>query len=411
MADGSAARPATGGRGMAAARHAAPPLSPPTPSSVEPPAIRLRDATLGDIDALLAIETASFIHDRISRRSFRHLLSRAHADTILAEIHGDGRPVIVGYAMVLYNAGTSLARLYSIATAPGWRGRGIGRRLLDEVEIRALAARAVSVRLEVRADAPAIAAIYEQAGYRRFGRYVAYYEDEVDAIRMEKPLVRRLDPARDRIPYVEQSLPFTCGPAALIMAMHALDPKRATGPEEELRIWRDATTIFMTSGHGGCSPHGLALAGARRGFRVALHISGQGTPFVDGVRSPAKKRVIEMVQAEFVREIAAEPRITLTDRPATLDEMRAAIAQGAVPLQLVSSWRFDRQKAPHWVVVIAIDDGFVHIHDPFVDREERRAPIDCMRIPVARRDFEHMSRYGRAALRATLLISAPATET
>lgn len=396
MDDGGAGRYAAG---AAAAAPGAP--------AARRPAIAIRDATLADIDALLAIENASFVHDRISRRSFRHLLTRAHADTVIAETAGaDGRMVVAGYAMVLYNTGTRLARLYSIATAPGWRGAGIGGRLLAEVEARSRAAEATTIRLEVRADAPDVAAIYEHAGYRRFGRYVAYYEDAVDAIRMEKSLARRLDPSRDRVPYVEQSLPFTCGPAALIMAMHALDPERATGPEEELRIWRESTTIFMTSGHGGCSPHGLALAAAARGFGVRLHVTGQGVPFVDGVRSPEKKRVIEMVQAEFAREIAGEPLITLDERPATLDDIATALGQGEIPLQLVSSWRFDRQKAPHWVVVVAVDDACVHIHDPFVDRDEGRAPIDCIRIPVPRRDFERMSRYGRAGLRATLFISS-----
>ena len=395
MDDGGAGRYAAG-----AAAASIPPAAPRRAIAIAI-AIAIRDARLADIDALVAIENASFVHDRISRRSFRHLLTRAHADTVIAEAAGaDGRMVVAGYAMVLYNTGTRLARLYSIATAPGWRGTGIGGRLLAEVEARSRAAEATTIRLEVRADAPDVAAIYEHAGYRRFGRYVAYYEDAVDAIRMEKSLARRLDPSRDRVPYVEQSLPFTCGPAALIMAMHALDP------EEELRIWRESTTIFMTSGHGGCSPHGLALAAAARGFGVRLHVTGQGVPFVDGVRSPEKKRVIEMVQAEFAREIADEPLITLDERPATLDDIATALVQGEIPLQLVSSWRFDRQKAPHWVVVVAVDEACVHIHDPFVDRDEGRAPIDCIRIPVPRRDFERMSRYGRAGLRATLLISS-----
>ncbi|HAE45879.1 MAG TPA: GNAT family N-acetyltransferase, partial [Tistrella mobilis] len=206
-----------GGAGRYAAGAA---VAAPGAPAARRPAIAIRDATLADIDALLAIENASFVHDRISRRSFRHLLTRAHADTVIAETAGaDGRMVVAGYAMVLYNTGTRLARLYSIATAPGWRGAGIGGRLLAEVEARSRAAEATTIRLEVRADAPDVAAIYEHAGYRRFGRYVAYYEDAVDAIRMEKSLARRLDPSRDRVPYVEQSLPFTCGPAALIMAM------------------------------------------------------------------------------------------------------------------------------------------------------------------------------------------------
>ena len=35
---------------------------------------------------------------------------------------------------------------------------------------------------------------------------------------------------------------------------------------QEMQLWREATTIFMAAGHGGCSGQGLALAATRRGF-------------------------------------------------------------------------------------------------------------------------------------------------
>ena len=49
-----------------------------------------------------------------------------------------------------------------------------------------------------------------------------------------------------------------------MMAMTALDPSRTMDANDEIRIWREATTVFMTSGHGGCGPYGLALAAHRR---------------------------------------------------------------------------------------------------------------------------------------------------
>ncbi|MCL1487420.1 MAG: peptidase C39 family protein [Marinobacter sp.] len=69
-----------------------------------------------------------------------------------------------------------------------------------------------------------------------------------------------------RYPYYPQTTEFTCGPAALIMAMAALNQQQSLTTLEELKIWREATTIFMLSGHGGCGPHGLALAAWHRGF-------------------------------------------------------------------------------------------------------------------------------------------------
>ena len=48
----------------------------------------IRLATPFDIPALLEIEHASFDGNRISRRSFRHLLGRANALTLIDEQDG-----------------------------------------------------------------------------------------------------------------------------------------------------------------------------------------------------------------------------------------------------------------------------------------------------------------------------------
>lgn len=78
----------------------------------------IRPATLDDLDALVAIEERCFDSDRLSRRSFRHLLTRGRAITLVIE--RDGR--LCGYSMALCNTGTSLGRLYSFAVDPGCRG-------------------------------------------------------------------------------------------------------------------------------------------------------------------------------------------------------------------------------------------------------------------------------------------------
>ena len=80
----------------------------------------------------------------------------------------------------------------------------------------------------------------------------------MEALRYEKALAPRLKPSLARVPYYEQTLDFTCGSSALMMAMKSLDPSLRFSRTLELRLWREATTIFMTSGHGGCGPLGLA---------------------------------------------------------------------------------------------------------------------------------------------------------
>lgn len=148
---------------------------------VNAPAIRA--ARADDLDALVGIETAAFVSDRISRRSFRAALASASVAILVAEDAGG----IVGYALVSFRRRSSVARLYSIACvkdAPS----GCGRRLLAAAERAAAAAGATALRLEVRDDNDRAIALYRKNGYREIGRYEDYYEDGEAAQRFEKSL-------------------------------------------------------------------------------------------------------------------------------------------------------------------------------------------------------------------------------
>jgi len=78
--------------------------------------------------------------------------------------------------------------------------------------------------------------------------------------------------------------------------------------------------------------------------------------------------------------------------------------RGGIPLVLISSYRIYREKFPHWVVVTGFDTRYVYVHDPFVDEEEGESIADCINMPIPRREFEAMSRYGRANQRAAVVI-------
>ena len=87
------------------------------------------------------------------------------------------------------------------------------------------------------------------------------------------------------------------------MAMHALDPKIVLDRGLEIRLWRESTSVFMTSGHGGTTPFGLAVAAARRGFGAEVFVSGSRPLFVDSVRSTDKKEVIALTENDYVAEM------------------------------------------------------------------------------------------------------------
>lgn len=144
---------------------------------------RVRAARLGDLPALLALET-HFPTDRLSRASFRHLLTRGHAD-VLVYAHG---AQLLGNAVVLYRHGSRRARLYSLVTHPAHRGQGIGQRLLTGAERSARKRGCERIHLEVRSTNRTAILLYQKRGYEIKRRITQFYEDGADALRLSKAL-------------------------------------------------------------------------------------------------------------------------------------------------------------------------------------------------------------------------------
>jgi ribosomal-protein-alanine acetyltransferase len=359
----------------------------------------IRSARLEDLEALVAIENRSFDVDRFSRRSFRYLLTKANAETLVYEEQGR----VLAYVMLLFNTGTSLARLYSLAVDPVLRGRGIGSALIEAAEASAVGHDCIYLRLEVRRDNTTAIRLYEKLGYKRIGVLPDYYEDHMEALRHEKLLAPHLEPDMVRVPYYEQTLDFTCGPSALLMAMKVLDPKVELSRLLELRLWRESTTIFMTSGHGGCGPYGMALSAYHRGFDVEIYVKEPGVLFVDSVRSEEKKEVMRLVQEDFIGELAKLP-VKLSHRALRVHEIQKKFESGGMPIVLISSYRIYREKFPHWVVVTGFDEKYIYVHDPYVDYEAGKTATDCINMPILKKDFERMARYGKAGQEAALIL-------
>jgi hypothetical protein len=294
--------------------------------------------------------------------------------------------------------------LYSIVLHPSSRGKGLGKVLLEDLEQGAEASGRFFMRLEVSKENRAAVHLYEKMGYRVFGEKPHYYEDQSDALRMQK---RIRFPAQDHIqvpvPWYKQTTPFTCGPASLIMAMKALKPDIVFRQSSELDMWREATTIYMTSGHGGCHPLGLALAAKRRGFACEVLISQRSTPFLEGVRSAHKKEILETVHQHFLDQCTSE-NISIRYAAVTVASIQESITKGLPVLVLISSYRMNGDKAPHWVVVTGSDDLCFYVHDPDTQKITSN-DLDCQHIPVAKIDFAKMVIYGTSRFSAALCFS------
>jgi hypothetical protein len=209
---------------------------------------------------------------------------------------------------------------------------------------------------------------------------------------------------RGRVPYYSQTTDFTCGPSSLLMAMKALDPRADFSRAQELQLWREATTVFMGSdGHGGCGATGLALAAHRRGFDVEVWVNHTGTLLGSRPKTRDRAKVMALLQQADLAEMK-RLRIPYRIGARSIDDLRADIAGGAVPVVLVSMDYIHRDPTAHWVVVTGVDDETVTVNDPWISRNlgNTRRTMRDYRVPRAA--FQAMTAYGARRERATVLL-------
>lgn len=142
----------------------------------------VRPATVADLDAVEAVDTACFGRTHWSRQTFADSVSAAGRTVLVAEAEG----VVVGLAVVRV-VGDS-ADLERIAVLPAHRGRRNGDALLASAVALLAGAGAERLLLEVAVDNQAAITFYSHRGFVEIARRPRYYDGRVDAIVMHRPL-------------------------------------------------------------------------------------------------------------------------------------------------------------------------------------------------------------------------------
>ncbi|MCH8501943.1 MAG: GNAT family N-acetyltransferase [Aliidiomarina sp.] len=146
--------------------------------------VRVERAQLSDLQAIFELEQRCFSYDQIGRRSFAHLLKQRSSLFWRAELDGH----LVGYAIVLTRKNSRKWRLYSLATAPEARGKGVARALvaawLEEAQRQAIQI----LSLEVKCDNAAAIQLYRNVGFEVVDLLASYYSDGSDGYRMQLTL-------------------------------------------------------------------------------------------------------------------------------------------------------------------------------------------------------------------------------
>ena len=142
----------------------------------------IRPATVSDLDIIDAIEAASFALDRFPRRNLRRMLISGRTRFWLALCKDEP----AGYAGVSFRKGSRVARLYTLAVLPGFKGQGIGEALIEAGIAAAHRADCRCMRLEVRESNQPARKLYERLGFRLLSRLSSSYEDGETALRYER---------------------------------------------------------------------------------------------------------------------------------------------------------------------------------------------------------------------------------
>lgn len=360
--------------------------------------MEFRRATSADVPALIELEQASFDGDRITSRQMKRFINSDHSLIWLAE----NQDKLAGYALLLFHKGTHLSRLYSIAVSSEFRGQKVAQQLVEKCEQSALDYGSTTLRLEVRNDNVAAKGLYEKLDYKPLKVLIHYYDDLADGVRMQKRLLGVSPTTLLPMPLYIQTTPFTCGAASLLMAFSTLDKDFEPDRRTELQLWREATTIFMAGGHGGCSGHGLALAAKKRGFEVELWTHSQSTPFIDSVRDANKKEVIEIVHQDFCEQIE-KLKIKSITAPPNKEQIEQWIEAGKCVLLLISTYRFNGYKEPHWVILSGMNEQFFFINDPHSERENDVASSAL--IPINKDSLGQIIGFGKQKHTACVVLS------
>ena len=143
-----------------------------------------RKAKVEDIKRLVEIENLSFDYDQLDAKKFLYFIQKGHSDLIIQTVND----VISAYSLILYRHGTKPARIYSIAVHKDFSGQGLGNKMMFEIERFVQQHHRFTIRLEVKKSNQKAIKLYQKMGYKQFAIKTAYYDNNEDALCLEKIL-------------------------------------------------------------------------------------------------------------------------------------------------------------------------------------------------------------------------------
>lgn len=143
----------------------------------------IRESTNNDLDFLEDLEKSCFPpFQQTTRRTIRYSITSPFQKVMIAEIL-EGREKIPAGSLTLH-LHPKTYRIFSIAVLPEFRGRGVGKLLLEHAITLARSRKINRISLEVRKSDQHLIRFYHRAGFRRTERLPDYYIKGEDGERM-----------------------------------------------------------------------------------------------------------------------------------------------------------------------------------------------------------------------------------
>jgi len=147
--------------------------------------VKIEDASIMHLDRLFEIEMECFRSEAFTKQQIAQLLTNQNCISLIAKENDKIIGFIIG--MVYAEDDVLTGHILTIDVSPSYRRKGVGIKLLQELE-RIFRDRQVKVsRLEVREDNIAALGLYQKLGYKKVGKLHHYYGD-AHGILLEKVL-------------------------------------------------------------------------------------------------------------------------------------------------------------------------------------------------------------------------------
>ena len=202
------------------------------------------------------------------------------------------------------------------------------------------------------------------------------------------------------VPYMRQTTDFTCGTASLMMLLAGSGLVAEPSREQELALWRQATTVV------GCDPYGLAVTAGRQGLHPLVVINTLDTLFTEDLKNDQDRELRAFIQDGF-RDEAGQWGIETQLRAFDIADLRAVLASGGSALVLVDTVLVTGDLCPHWIFAHSLHhdaeagEHFL-IHDPWTEWEQGESWVDAYNVPVTADSLDKIAWTGTPAVRAML---------